>query len=109
MSSTGSLSVSTILSTITKDFNASEGSIVAGVTSWFGPRLLELGLTEIELIGTSIKHFIGNLKAGMSWGAAMASLLTEVWNGTKSALADFATEVVEAIGNVFQSVGLIPA
>ena len=57
----------------------------------------------------SLSHFVANLRAGRTWGDAMSALLTEVWNGVKSELAQLATDIVEAVGKLFQNVGLLPA
>lgn len=108
MSNLGTNSVSSVLSTLTTGFEAAEGAIITGVASWFGTELLALTVEAINQIWTSLNHFIANLKSGAAWGAAMASMLTELWNDVKSDLADLATNFVDAVGKVFQSVGLIP-
>lgn len=109
MSNAGTLSTSTILSTLTKDFQPIEGAIISGVAGFFVPELLKLGEEELANVYNGLKHFVNNLKSGMSWGEAMASMLTEVWNDEKSDLAGFATDFVDAVGKVLQSVGIVAA
>lgn len=108
MSSTG-VSISGILGTLTTDFSAAEGAIITGVSGWFGTELLKLVPESLQQISASLNHFIAKLKAGITWGSAMASMLTEVWNDVQSDLAQLATDFVEAVGKVFQSVGLVAA
>lgn len=109
MSLAGSVSVSALLGTLTAELAPAEGAIVASIAGFSASELLKLALEEIQQISASIRHFIANLRAGRTWGEAMASMLTEVWNDTQSDLAGLATDFVEAVGRVFESVGLIPA
>lgn len=104
-----STSVSSILSILTSGWDVAESAIISGVASWFGSEFLKLGLEAIQQISTSLSHFWENISNGASWGSAMASMLTEVWNGVKSDLATLATDFVEAVGKVLQNVGLLPA
>lgn len=109
MSGIAAVSVSSLLGELTSGFTAAEGAIISSVASFSASELLKLALEEIQQLKASLSHFIGNLKAGVSWGQAMADMLTEVWNNTKSDLAALATDFVDAVGKVFQSVGLIAA
>lgn len=102
-------SAGALLSTLTNGFVASEGAIISAVASFSISELFKLALEEVQQLNASLSHFVANLRAGVSWGSAMASMLTEVWNNTKSDLAQLATDFVDAVGKVFQSVGLIPA
>lgn len=104
-----SISVGSLLSTLTTGFKETEGAIIAAVASFSVSELIKLAIEEIQKLNEALSHFINNLKAGMVWGEAMASMLTEVWNGVKSTLAELATDFVDAVGKVFQSVGLIAA
>lgn len=103
------VSVAALLSTLTSGFDAAEGSIISAVASFSAAELMKLALEEVQQVRAALGHFITNLKSGMAWGEAMASMLTEVWNDTKSDLAQLATDFVDAVGKVFQSVGLISA
>lgn len=102
-------SASAILSTLTTGFNAAEASIISSVASFGVVELIKLGQEELQQCWQALQHFITNMRGGMAWGEAMASMLTEVWNDTKSDLAGLATDLVEAVGKVFQNVGLLPA
>lgn len=104
-----SVSVSALLGTLTSGFEAAEGAIISAVASFSVSELLKLVIEEVQKIRDSLGHFITNLRAGMGWGEALANLLTEVWNGVRSTLSDLATDFVEAVGKVFESVGLIGA
>jgi hypothetical protein len=98
-----------LLSALTTGFHATEAAIISSVASFSISELFKLVTEELTQLRDSLHHFVTNLRAGMSWGEAMASMLTEVWNNTKSDLAMLATDFVEAVGKVFQNVGLIPA
>jgi len=100
-------SASTVLGTLTQGFNAAESAIISSIVSIGITELVKLGMEELQTVWESLKHFVANLRAGMAWGAAQASMLTEVWNGTKSALADLATDFVNAVGKVFENAGLL--
>lgn len=100
-------SASTVLGTLTQGFNAAESAIISSIVSIGITELVKLGMEELKTVWESLKHFVANLRAGMAWGAAQASMLTEVWNGTKSALADLATDFVNAVGKVFENAGLL--
>jgi hypothetical protein len=104
-----SVSVSALLSTLTDGFHGLATSLISSAASFFGSELLKLGIEEIQNIAASLKHFIGNLTTGMGWGEAMANMLTELWNETKSALAQLVTDFVNAVGKLFQNAGLVPA
>ena len=107
--STPSASPSSALPILTYGWQAAESAIISGVSAWFGSEMLKLGMEEIQQIAASLSHFWNNIRDGKSWGEAMASLLTEVWNGVKSELAQLATDFVEAVGKVLQNAGLLPA
>lgn len=109
MSSTASNSISSVLGILTSGFGAAEGAIVTGVASWFGTDLLKFTAIEVTQIWTGLNHFVANLRAGKTWGEAMASMLTEIWNDEQSDAAALATDFVDAVGKVFQTVGLISA
>lgn len=98
-----------VLGVLTKGWDQSEGAIIAAVSSWSINELIKLGLEEVTNCWRALKHFINNIRNGMSWGEAMANMLTEVWNDAKHELANLATDFVEAVGKVFENVGLIPA
>lgn len=100
-------SSSEILGTLTQGFNAAESAIISAIASIGISELIKLAKAELTTIWKSLTHFVSNLRAGMAWGAAQASMLTEVWNGTKSALADLATDFVNAVGKVFENAGLL--
>lgn len=100
-------SASDVLGTLTQGFNAAESAIISAIASIGISELIKLAKAELTTIWQSLKHFVANLRAGMAWGAAQASMLTEVWNGTKSALADLATDFVNAVGKVFENAGLL--
>lgn len=102
-------SASNVLGTLTQGFTATESAIISAVASIGIEELIKLATAELTTIWRSLQHFVANLRAGMAWGAAQASMLTEVWNGTKSALADLATDFVNAVGKVFENAGLIAA
>ena len=102
-------SASDVLGTLTQGFNAAESAIISSVASIGIAELVKLGTEELTQIWRSLQHFVANLRTGMEWGAAQASLLTEVWNNTKSDLADLATDFVNAVGKVFMNAGLIAA
>lgn len=111
MSSTGNNTLSTaagIITQLTSGMDTVYHNAVTAVASWGLTELVKLTVDEVNRINASIQHFIANLKNGVTWGAAMASLLTEVWNGVKSELAMLATDFVEAVGKLLQSTGLLP-
>lgn len=101
------VSTSDLLSTLTNGFQATEGAIISAVASFSVSELMKLVIDEVKMLRTSLGHFIDNLRAGKSWGESMADMLTEVWNGVKSELAQLATDFVDAVGKVFESVGLV--
>lgn len=102
-------SAPTVLGTLTQGFSATESAIISSIASIGIAELAKLAVSELTTIWRSLQHFVSNLRAGMAWGAAQASMLTEVWNGTKSALADLATDFVNAVGKVFENAGLLAA
>ena len=107
MSAVAVLSTGTLLSMLTTGFSAAEGAVISAVASFSASELVKLAEAEVAQISASLKSFIASLKGGTSWGEAMANMLTEVWNDTKSDLAALATDFVDAVGKVFQSVGLL--
>lgn len=104
-----STSVTAILASFTTGIEAEIVPIVTSVLAWFGPKLLTLTMQVIDQIAAGVKHLVANLRAGMAWGAAVASMLTEVWNEVQSDMSAFATDIAEAIAKVLQNVGLVPA
>lgn len=114
MSSTGTLggalsSAASIVLSLTAGLDTLYHSAITTVASWGLTELVKLTAVEIEKVNASIQHFVINLKKGISWGSAMSSLLTEVWNGVQSTVAMLATDFVEAVGKLLQSTGLLPA
>ncbi len=101
------LSVSSIITTVTEKFDDIESNIIVTVLAWFKPELVKLGIAEIAAIGASLKHFLDKLRAGIEWGTAMAGMLTELWNGTVDNLRMLVTDIVEAVGKMFEKVGLV--
>lgn len=111
MSATGT-AVSTpvqVLSILTSGWQATETAIVAAVSNFSITELVKLGTAELTQCWQALKTFVANMRAGMTWGAAMAGMLTQVWNDTKSELAQLATDFVELVGTVFQNAGLLAA
>lgn len=96
-----------VLGILTHGWGETEAAIISSVSAWSIHELVKLGTEELQKCWEALTHFVARIRSGMSWGEAMADMLTEVWNGTKSVLADLATDFVEAVGKVFQNVGLL--
>lgn len=112
MSAVGTTPVTTIaqaLGILTTGWSSTEAAIITGVSGWSFSELIKLGTEELQQCWQALTAFVAKVRAGVAWGTAMASMLTEVWNDTKSDLAQLATDFVEAVGKVFQNVGLLPA
>lgn len=106
---TGALSsAANIVLSLTSNLDTLYHSAITTVASWGLQELVKLTVAEISKVNASIQHFVTNLKAGVTWGSAMSSLLTEVWNGVQSTVAMLATDFVEAVGKLLQSTGILP-
>lgn len=101
------VSISALLGALTSGFNATEAAVISAVASFSATNLVKLAIEELQQVSTSLKTFVSSLRNGMSWGEAMANMLTTVWNNTKTELAQLATDFVEAVGKVFENAGLL--
>lgn len=105
---TGALSgAASLITSLTSGVASLYHSTITTVASWGLAELVKLSVQELAQVNTSIQHFVANIEKGIGWGAAMSSLLTEVWNGVKSTVAMLATDFVEAVGKLLQSTGLV--
>lgn len=100
-------SAATLVTALTAGLSTAYHAVITTVATWSLSELLKLGAAAAVQINASLKHFIAKLQSGVSWGSAMSSLLTEVWNGVKSDLQQFASDFVEAVGKLLDSAGLI--